>query len=299
VGLANHTILIRKDGKEVPIDDSGAPIKNKNGKTTGVVLIFRDTTERRQMENKLDEYRKNLEDLVEKRTRQLKDAERMAAIGQTAGMVGHDIRNPLQSIISELYLAKTELAALPEDVSRSSMMESIESIEQEVSYINKIVQDLQDFARPIKPVAQEIDLQAVCEEILLKSPMPQNIKASCRIQPEAKRLMADPDALKRIIGNLVVNAVQAMPEGGELTIRAFSERDSTAIIVQDTGVGISEDVKKKLFTPLFTTKAKGQGFGLPVVQRMTEALGGTVTFESTVGKGTNFIIRLPPPRNKR
>jgi signal transduction histidine kinase len=219
----------------------------------------------------------------------------MAAIGQTAGMVGHDIRNPLQSIVSELYLAKTELAALPEEANRKNMLESIENIEREICYIDKIVQDLQDFARPIKPVTREIDLQAICEEILLKSPIPQNIKASCRIQPEAKRLMADPDALKRILGNLVSNAVQAMPKGGELTIRAFTEKGGTTITIQDTGIGIPEEAKKKLFTPLFTTKAKGQGFGLPVVQRMTEALGGTITFESTVGKGTKFIIRLPPP----
>ena len=105
--------------------------------------------------------------------------------------------------------------------------------------------------------------------------------------------------INRIMYNLVNNAVQAMPKGGKLTIHAYKEANESVITVKDTGVGIPEAVKGKLFTPMFTTKAKGQGFGLPVVKRMTEALGGTVTFESQEGKGTTFIVRLPPQRAKR
>ena len=107
--------------------------------------------------------------------------------------------------------------------------------------------------------------------------------------------MADSDILKRILGNLVTNAVQAMPEGGKLSIQAYKEANDSIITVADTGVGIPEEAQEKLFTPLFTTKSKGQGFGLAVVKRMTESLGGTVTFESQEGKGTKFMIRLPPP----
>jgi signal transduction histidine kinase len=90
-----------------------------------------------------------------------------------------------------------------------------------------------------------------------------------------------------------------MPDGGILTIRVYVERQTndTLITVRDTGVGIPEDVKSKLFTPMMTTKSKGQGFGLAVVKRMTEGLGGTVTFESTEGKGTTFIVRLPPAKS--
>ena len=106
-------------------------------------------------------------------------------------------------------------------------------------------------------------------------------------------IVADPDMLRRVLGNLVNNAVQAMPQGGKLEMRAFKDADDLVITVDDTGVGISEEVKPKLFTPLFTTKSKGQGFGLAIVKRMTEALGGTVTFESKEGEGTKFILRFP------
>ena len=145
VGLANHTVLIRKDGSEVPIDDSGAPIRDKDSKTTGVVLVFRDITERKKTEDKLEEYRNNLERLVEERTKQLKDAERLATIGATAGMVGHDIRNPLQAITGDLFLAKTELVLLPESEEKINALESLEEIEKNIDYINKIVADLQDY----------------------------------------------------------------------------------------------------------------------------------------------------------
>jgi PAS domain S-box-containing protein len=306
VGLANHTILVRKDGTEVPIDDSGAPIKSKEGKIMGVVLIFRDITERKKAEEaieqarvKLNDYATSLERLVEERTKQLKDSERMAAIGATAGMVGHDIRNPLQAITSDVYLAKSDLAPLEDSEGKKNALESLSEIENNVVYINKIVQDLQDFARPLNPVAKETNLRSLIEELVKKNSIPKQIKVGIRVQNEAEQIVADPEIVRRVLANLFNNAVQAMPDGGKLHIHAIKEANDTIITVQDTGVGIPEEVKPKLFTPLFTTKSKGQGFGLVVVKRMTEAMGGTVTFESELGKGTKFIIRLPPQRAKQ
>jgi len=255
--------------------------------------IFTDITKRKEAERKLAEYQRNLEKIVDERTKQLKDSERLAAIGATAGMVGHDIRNPLQSIASDVYLAKSELDSIKNLEVKKSLQESLEGIDENVEYINKIVQDLQDFAKPIRPSAQETDLKTLCNEVLFTNRNPKNIVSSCEIQKNIQRITSDPTLLQRILRNLVNNAVQAMPHGGKLNIRAFQEAGDTIITVQDTGVGIPEEVKSKLFTPLVTTKAKGQGFGLAVVKRMTEALGGDVTFESEMGKGTKFVIRLP------
>ena len=217
----------------------------------------------------------------------------MSAIGATAGMVGHDIRNPLQAITGDVYLVKSELASIPESEEKK-MLESLQEIEKNIDYINKIVADLQDFARPLNPNAEETDLKLIIDELLAKNGLPENIEVSVKVEGEARKVVADSTFINRIMSNLFNNAVQAMPEGGKLTIHVYKEVNDVVISVKDTGVGISEDVKSKLFTPMFTTKAKGQGFGLPVIKRMTEALGGTVTFESQEGKGTTFIIRLPP-----
>jgi signal transduction histidine kinase len=247
-------------------------------------------------EKELKMHSEHLEGLVEERTKQLKDSERMATIGQTAGMVGHDIRNPLQAITGDVYLVKTELASISESDEKKSALESLQEIEKNIDYINKIVADLQDFARPLKPNAEETDLKLIIDELLAKNGLPENVKVSVKVEAEARKIAADSTYINRIIHNLVNNAVQAMPNGGKLTINAYKETKDVVISVKDTGVGISEATKGKLFTPMFTTKAKGQGFGLPVIKRMTEALGGTVSFESQEGKGTTFRVRLPSKR---
>ena len=242
-------------------------------------------------EKLLKAHSERLEEMVEEKTKQLRDTERLAAIGATAGMVGHDIRNPLQAITGDIYLAKTDLATCPDSECKTSIQECLTEIEKNVEYINKIVADLQDFARPLNPITSETDLKRIIDELV--SYIPGNIQVSSQVEKSTERIVADSDYVKRILTNLVNNAIQAMPSGGKLTIQAYIERNDIAITVADTGVGIPEEAKSKIFTPLFTTKSKGQGFGLPVVKRMTEALGGTVTFESKAGKGTKFIVKLP------
>jgi PAS domain S-box-containing protein len=410
VGLANHTVLIRKDGTEVPIDDSGAPIRDKEGKTTGVVLVFRDIVERKKAEEALSRLNEELEERVRKRTeevsierqrlynvletlpayvilldkdycvpfankvfrerfgeshgrtcydflfkrespcencetykvlkingphrwewtgpdgrdydiydfpfieangstlilemgiditerkkleKQLKDSERLAAIGATAGMVGHDIRNPLQAITSDIYLAKTDLASTPESEEKKNVQESLDEIEKNVSYINKIVADLQDFARPIAPKLEETDLEKTIHSVLAHLSIPGNVTVKHSVRKDFPKLKTDQAYMQRILANLANNAVQAMPNGGRLAINAVTKNGKAIITVEDNGEGIPESVRDKLFTPLVTTKSKGQGFGLSVVKRFTEGLGGMVTFESEVGKGTKFTIELP------
>jgi PAS domain S-box-containing protein len=237
--------------------------------------------------------RKKAEAQAMESARKLKDAERLAAIGATAGMVGHDIRNPLQAIVGDAFLAKSELETLPESEQKKMALESIEEIGKNTEYINKIVQDLQDFARPLNPKIEEIDLKQIIQGILSKNSLPESIKVSLKISEDARKINADAYYLNRILSNLITNSVQAMPEYGKLTIKSNKKEKDITISVTDNGVGIPDKIKGKMFSIMFTTKSKGQGFGLPVVKRMTESLGGTISFESQQGKGTTFTIRLP------
>jgi signal transduction histidine kinase len=258
-----------------------------------IVGVEQDITERKQIEQKLEEYAKNLERLVDERTKQLKDAERMAAIGQTAGMIGHDIRNPLQAIAGELFLMKQDIDNSPESECKADVQESLASIQTQVDYMNKIISDLQDFARPLKPEMVEIDLCTTIPLLVSTVQVPGNIEARSECDDTLPKIKLDETFLKRILVNLATNAVQAMPDGGKLTIQAAQQNGSIQISVADTGVGIPDEVKPKIFQPLMTTKSKGQGFGLAVVKRLVEAQGGTIGFESKVGEGTKFIIKFP------
>ena len=266
---------------------------DKTGKLSGGLGTIQDITEHELMRQSLEKYSRNLEALVAERTKQLQDAERIAAIGQTAGMVGHDIRNPLQAIASDVYLLKSDLAAVTDSKIKRSVYDSLEGIETNVHYINKIVADLQDYARTLNPHLYETDLKMILDELLTQNGLPENVEASVKVDDSAGTVLVDPDFVARILFNLVTNAVQAMPEGGKLTLRAYKEANDAVITVEDTGVGIPKKFERKLFTPMFTTKSKGQGFGLVVVRRLTDALGGTVSFVSQEGKGTTFMVRLP------
>ena len=241
----------------------------------------------------VEEYASQMEQLADERARKLKDAERLSAIGATAGMVGHDIRNPLQAIISELYLAQTEIEAMPNNAAKHNMQESIQSIEENVQYINKIIADLQDFAKPLNPRKEQVNLSKAITDALAIVVVPKNIEVTINSDEKIAALTADSTMMKRILVNLTQNAVQAMPKGGKLTITTTNKRQGIEIAIQDTGEGIPQEVQPKLFTPLMTTKSKGQGFGLAVVKRMTEAMGGTVSFESELGKGTTFTLKFP------
>ena len=285
IGLAN---------KPVGFTERDAQMALAFGEISSIALVNSRMLEKlAENEKLLKAHSEQLENLVEERTKQLKDAERLSAIGETAGMVGHDIRNPLQAIIGELYLAKDSLHSLPESSAKQDLTESMRVVEEQAVYINKIVTDLQDYAKPLSPCMEEINLEKIIESVLSIIEIPETIEVSYEIKGDFPKLMTDPSFVKRILTNLISNAAQAMPNGGKLTINLFSKDKQAFLSVEDTGEGIVEEAKSKLFKPLFTTKAKGQGFGLAVVKKLTEALGGTITFESEMGKGTKFIIELP------
>lgn len=229
--------------------------------------------------------------IVEDKTEE-EQTKRLSAIGATAGMVGHDIRSPLQSILSDTFLLKEALSTMPGCQTKEDVAESLDSIEKSVIYINKIVQDLQDYSRPITPEYSDVKLTALFDSIFKTIALPDKIKFALHIR-EVEKIRSDPMLLQRVLTNLVNNAIQAMPNGGELKIEVKPGDSKVVVTVADTGVGIPDEVKSKLFTPLMTTKTKGQGFGLAVSKRLVEALNGSISFDSEVGKGTKFIITLP------
>jgi PAS domain S-box-containing protein len=257
------------------------------------VEMLRLRKEKEIATGQIAEYANQMEELANERARKLSQAERLITIGQTAGMVGHDIRNPLQAIVGELYLAKDEVQSMPSSDLKKSLQESIASVEENLFYIDKIVADLQDYTKPLKPSKEKVDIAKVIEETLLIVSIPNNLEVSITIAEDFPQLNADFSMLKRVFINLIQNAVQAMPNGGSLKIAAYCKDNYAFVSVEDTGEGIPEEAKSKLFTPLFTTKSKGQGFGLAVVKRLVEAQGGKISFESKLGKGTIFTVQLP------
>ncbi len=286
--------IIRQDGSIRTIHSERMVREvGPDNKPTKVDGVEQDITKRKQDEQKLAEYAKDLELLVEERTKQLKIVERLAAIGQTAGMIGHDIRNPLQAIAGDLFLMKQEVDGSPDSDCKRNVQESLRSIQEQIDYINKIVSDLQDYSRPLKPELTIVDLCETIPKLLLTVPLPQNIRSNALCSKDLPRLKLDVTFLKRVLVNLVTNAIQAMPNGGKITIRAFQKEENVCISVEDTGMGIADEIKPKLFQPLMTTKSKGQGFGLAVVKRLVEKMGGKIDFESEIGKGTKFTVEFP------
>jgi signal transduction histidine kinase len=268
-------------------------LTNGKGKVIGVWSIVRDITEQKERQKNLEENTDILQRIVDERTKQLKNSERLATIGQTAGMVGHDLRNPLQTITGELYLANAEVDSLESGTAKLSLQDSLRIIEEQANYMDKIVSDLQAFVQPVKIDKIPLSLRELFTSVIESVAVPSNIAVKIKIPKAFPQIKADFQLLKRVLINIVTNAVQAMPEGGKLTLTSKVDSEGHVLIsVQDTGIGIAEEIKPQIFTPLFTTKPRGQGFGLAVCKRVIEAHGGAISFESKKGKGTKFTIRF-------
>jgi signal transduction histidine kinase len=243
-------------------------------------------------------YSDYLEEMVQEKTKALEEAQgklldtqRLAAIGEAAAMVGHDLRNPLQVITYALYFAEKKLEPSHHNV----LNETLGTIKEQVKYMNKIVSDLQDYARPLKPKLVETNIPELINETLSTLTFPNTIQVSVFFEETVNplTLMIDALMIKRVFINLITNALQAMPKGGQLKINATTTNEKAVISIQDTGVGIPEEQMSKLFQPLFTTKAKGQGLGLTVCKRLIEANDGKITFTSKLGVGSTFTVTLP------
>jgi len=264
----------------------------------------RITSKLRESQERLRKHSEQLEELVKERTKELQmqqeallRSERLAAIGEAAAMVGHDLRNPLQAMVNMLYLGRKRLESIPpqlrELAEKYGIPELMEGAGDQIEYMNKIVSDLQDYAKEVEPKLVETSISGLIDETLSMTSIPENVKISVVVEKGLPKLIVDPALMKRVFTNLVINALEAMPDGGRLKIEASVKGEEALIDFHDTGVGIAEENLDKMFQPLFTTRAKGMGLGLVVAKRLVEAHSGEITIRSKVGEGSAFTVKLP------
>lgn len=289
-----EAVFVAKDGEEVAVSGNATPIL-KDGEFISTVGFFADVTQRKQMEKKLQEYSEHLEELVEKRTRQLKEAqeqllkaERLAAIGEMAAMIGHDLRNPLTGIAGATYYLKTKLGSKMDKTAK----DMVELIEKDIEYSDKIISDLLEYSREIHLDLTKTTPKSIIKHALTLVKVAKNIRILDLTENKPK-IKIDVQKMKRVLINIIKNTVEAMPKGGKLTIKSKKTNGKLEIAFTDTGVGMPKELMEKIWTPLFTTKAKGIGLGLPICKRIVEAHGGNISVESTVDKGTTFTVTIP------
>ena len=272
------------------------PEFDKDGKVKTVLGISRDITELKRAEKELKAHSELLEDMVSERTRELYDAqeklvrqEKLTVLGQMAGGVAHELRNPLGVIKNSAYFLNMVLEA-PD----SEVKEALSILDKEVGTCDKIITSLLDFARTKSLDQQELDVDDVLQATLARADIPRRVELVYELREGLPTVLADPEQLKVVLGNIIRNAVQAMPEGGRLSISAqATDSEWVAVSIGDTGVGIPGENLDKLFEPLFSTKAKGIGLGLALVKNLVDANKGRIEVQSEQGAGSTFTVSLP------
>jgi PAS domain S-box-containing protein len=270
------------------------PIKDKDGKITAALELTVDITEKKLLQDKLAVYSQKLEKIVAERTEQLQQtqsklvkSERLAAIGELAGMVGHDLRNPLSGIKNAAFYLKNK----QDKCTEQDKTQMLEIIDRAINHADKIINDLLDYSRDIRLELSECSSHSLLKESLIMIDVPDRIKIIDKTSDKHK-LKGDKARLTRVFVNVIKNAMDAIPRDGSLKIRSRKLKNTVNITFTDAGIGMSKETLDKLFMPLVTTKAQGMGFGLAICKRIIDAHHGKITVESTLGEGTTITISL-------
>lgn len=297
-GIGGNPEIIgrRKDGLLFPMDLSVSRVLV--GGQWMYICIMRDISRRKQAEEEIRMLNAALEQKVVELTQtqeELVRKEKLATLGQLAGCVGHEIRNPLGVINNAVFFLQ-EVMPDADDAVR----EYLGIIKSEVNNSQRIITDLFASVRTKSPMVQPVMPAALIEKCLKKCRLPDNVSCSIHLPEILPQLEIDPLQMEQVLENLITNAVQAMPDGGALSISArpspltpHPSQDFIEISVEDSGEGISPENMKRLFQPLFTTKARGIGMGLVVCKNLVESNGGRIKVESRLGEGTVFTLLLP------
>ncbi|MDP2646443.1 MAG: PAS domain S-box protein [Desulfobacterales bacterium] len=315
--------LVSKDGREVPITFTVSFIRDAKGQPVTAIVTIKDITQIRQAEDRLQEYSKQLEATVAQlrdAREQLVRAEKLAILGQLAGGVAHELRNPLAVMSNAIYYLRNINTEADE-----TTREYLEMISSEVGNAEGIISDLLDFSRTRSSEPEQVTAAELVARVLQKQPPPEKVKVTTGIPPELPPVFVDPRQMGQVLGNLVANAYQTTAEGGHVTITAelieadpirdlkstpeeyasprrnrlhisrgkHSTGQAIRIRITDTGCGISKENMEKIFEPLFTTRARGIGLGLAVARNLAELNGGRIEVQSEEGQGSTFIVTLP------
>jgi PAS domain S-box-containing protein len=312
VGLANHTLLIAKDGTERPIDDSGAPILNRDGRIVGVVLVFRDVSERRRGEAERQLAAVERERLLESERAARAEAERASRVkDEFVAMVSHELRTPLNAILGWTQLMMR---------SRQDPMvidRGLDVVIRNTRVQAQLISDLLDISRivsgKLRLEIQMTDLGVIAEEAIetvYQEAVAKGVEIRRELAREAGLVAGDPARLQQVVWNLLTNAIKFTPAGGRVDVVLRHAGAGVELIVSDTGVGIRSEALPHVFERFhqidrsITRRFGGLGLGLSIVKNLVEAHGGSVQAHSAgEGKGATFTIRLPaavaPPAIER
>jgi two-component system, cell cycle sensor histidine kinase and response regulator CckA len=288
VSRAGSAVLVSREGVRRMIEESGAPIRSAGGEVYGVILVFRDITEKRQME------------------RELLRAQKLESVGVLAGGIAHDFNNVLTAVVGNLGLAKSY--TFP----GSEIHERIEAAEKASECAEGLARQLLTFSRGGEPVKQPLVVQTLLRTASSIGLSGSNVKCELDVAEDTWPVDADEGQMQQVMNNLILNAAEAMSTGGTVTIRAENTvvargRDEevplnpgryVTVSVQDRGVGIPEEHLSKIFDPFFSTKRKGSGLGLAVVDSVVRKHGGHVGVSSKPGEGATFTLRLPAAKTR-
>jgi len=301
---STEAYLFPRLGEPIPISLRSSSVRDDDGKVTGIVLVARDLrptmkllaeaatgeAERRKREELQHAY-----DELKQLQEQLIQSEKMASLGQMAAGVAHEINNPISGIMVYLHMIMKDLE--DDRIDKKQALKFLGDSKDELKRCSKIIKSLLDFSRQSHPRLTPVNLGGILDEtfeILAHKAKLQDIEVIWNVDPGIPSIQADPDQLKQVFLNLILNAIQSMPRGGRLTIRAALADDNVRVDIEDTGCGITAGNIGKLFTPFFTTKEKGEGVGLGLAMAygIIKHHGGDILVSSFAEGGTTFSVIL-------